>query len=351
MTLAAGSSRVDSSSDHHDAEAQARIWRLGLGFAALGAVLFSGKAILVKLAYRYGVDPTTLIALRMAYALPWFVLIAWWDQRRRVQARVASSAWMPSARSAVADSNGSPAALAAPPIADHLQPLSRRDGLKIIGVGLLGYYMASYLDFLGLQYITAGFERVILYLNPTLVLLMSVVLFKQALVRRQLLALAISYAGVLLVFYHDLQVEQGQQVALGAALVFASAVSYALYLIFSGELVKRIGTIRLTALASTVACLACIAQFLVLNPLAALAQPWQVHALSLLNATACTVLPVFLVMLAIARVGPSVTSQTGMIGPVSTLTLAWWFLGESVSATQLFGTAVVVAGVALLSRR
>ena len=163
--------------------------RRGLLFALAGAVLFSGKAIIVKLAYRHGVDAVTLIMYRMLFALPLFVAIAWWAGR------------------------GKPA-------------LTRRELGVVAGLGFTGYYLASYLDFLGLQYISASLERLILYLNPTLVLFLGVVLFKQRVTARRLLALAVSYAGVLVVFGHEVTLA-GAQTALGAALVFASAVSYA----------------------------------------------------------------------------------------------------------------------------
>ncbi len=286
----------------------------GLALAATGSVLFSLKAIIVKLSYRYGVDPVTLIALRMAFALPFFVVAAWLAGRG----------------------------------AEHR--LGRRDALPILGMGLVGYYLASFLDFIGLQYISAGLERVILYLNPTLVILLSMVLLKKRIVPLEWIALAMAYAGVLFVFWHDLSVT-GENVPLGAALVFASALAYAIYLVAGGQLVGRIGAIRLTAWASIVACGACLAQAFVLDAAALVNQPAQVYGLSMLNAVFCTVVPVFLVMMGVARVGSSAAAQTGMLGPAATIGLAALLLGEPVSATQLFGTAIVLAGVFLLTMK
>jgi drug/metabolite transporter (DMT)-like permease len=142
----------------------------------------------------------------------------------------------------------------------------------------------------------------------------------------------------------------GSDVALGAGLVFTSAVSYALYLVYSGEEVKRLGALRLTGLATSVACLLCIAQFLLLRPLAALAVAPEVIWLSLLNATACTFAPVLMVMMAIERVGATMVSQTGMVGPLSTIAMSVLLLGEPFTAWLAAGTLLVLAGIWLLAR-
>jgi drug/metabolite transporter (DMT)-like permease len=285
----------------------------GLLLAAGGAVAFSGKAIIVKLAYRHGVDAVTLIMLRMLFALPLFVALAWWAGR------------------------GRPA-------------LTARDWRFVAGLGFCGYYLASFLDFAGLQYVSAGFERLILYLNPTLVLLLGALLFKRRFGARELAALAVSYAGVALVFAHEARLE-GPNVVLGALLVFASAISYAVYLVYSGEEVRRLGSLRLTGLATTVACLLCIAQFALLRPLGSVLEVApEVVWLSLLNATACTFAPVLMVMMAIERIGATVASQTGMIGPMSTIVMGAAILGEPITAWVAAGTALVLAGVWMLTR-
>ena len=284
----------------------------GLLLASVGAVAFSGKAIIVKLAYRHGVDAVTLIMYRMLFALPLFVLLAWWAGR------------------------GRPA-------------LARRDLGIVALLGFSGYYLASFLDFAGLQYISASLERLILYLNPTLVLALGALLYGRRVTARQLAALAVSYAGVLLVFGHEVQLS-GRDTLLGAALVFASALSYAVYLVLSGEHVQRLGALRLTGWATSVACVLCIAQFLLLRPLEAAAVAPEVIALSLLNATLCTFAPVIMVMMAIERIGATLTAQTGMIGPLSTLLLGVWLLGEPFNAWIAAGTLLVLAGVALLAR-
>jgi drug/metabolite transporter (DMT)-like permease len=286
----------------------------------LGSIAFSGKAIIVKLAYRHGLDAVTLIMYRMLFALPLFVLLSWWASRGQA-------------------------------------PLTRRDWIAVVGLGFCGYYLASFLDFAGLQYISASLERLILYLNPTLVLALGVFLFKKKVTTRALVAMAVSYSGVLLVFGHELLSAnsqtsgQGSATALGAVLVFGSAVSYAVYLTFSGEEVQRLGALRLTGLATSVACLLCIAQFFLLRPVSAMAVAPEVIWLSLLNATACTFAPVVMVMLAIERIGATMTAQTGMIGPLATLLMGVVILGEPFTAWIAVGTALVLLGVWLLARR
>jgi drug/metabolite transporter (DMT)-like permease len=286
--------------------------RRGLLLAGLGAVAFSGKAIIVKLAYRYGVDAVTLIMYRMLFALPLFVVLAWWAGR------------------------GKPA-------------LTWRDARAILGLGFCGYYLASFLDFAGLRYISASLERLILYLNPTLVLALGAFLFHKKVTRTQILALAVSYCGVLCVFARETSL-QGTDVPLGAALVFGSAASYAVYLSYSGEEVKRLGALRLTGLATTVACLICIAQFLLLRPISSMAVPAAVLWLSVLNATLCTFAPVLMVMMAIERIGASLTAQTGTIGPLSTILMAVILLDEPFTAWVAAGTVLVLAGIWLLTR-
>jgi drug/metabolite transporter (DMT)-like permease len=286
--------------------------------AVFGAIAFSGKAIIVKLAYRYGVDAVTLIMLRMLFALPFFLAIAWWTSRPK----------------------------------DGVAPvaLSRKDWLGVVWLGVTGYYLASYLDFAGLAYISASLERLILYLNPTLVLLLGLVLYGRKIGRHQTVGMAISYSGVLLVFGHEITLT-GADVALGSLLVLLSAVSYAIYLSYSGELVKRLGSLRLVGLATSVACALCIGQFLLLRPLGSLATVApEVVWLSVLNATVCTVVPVLMVMMAIERIGSGLAAQVGMVGPMSTITMGVLLLGEPFTGWVVAGTVLVVAGVFVVSR-
>jgi drug/metabolite transporter (DMT)-like permease len=220
----------------------------------------------------------------------------------------------------------------------------------VVGLGFCGYYLASFLDFAGLQYITASLERLILYLNPTLVMLLGWLLFKRRVTRGQLAAFALSYLGILVVFGAELSLE-GRDVLLGSALVFGSALSYAVYLVYSGQEVQRLGSLRLTGLATSVACVLCILQYLVLRPVgSALDLPAAVWGLSVLNAVACTFAPVLMIMMAIERVGASVASQAGMVGPVFTILLGALLLGEPFTVWVAAGTVLVMAGVAWLAK-
>ncbi len=284
----------------------------GFVLAMLGAIAFSGKAIIVKLAYRHGVDAVTLIMYRMLFALPLFAAMAWWASRGRAA-------------------------------------LTRRDWAGVLGLGFCGYYLASFLDFAGLAYISASLERLILYLTPTLVLLLGFLLYGRRIGRVQAAGAALSYLGVLLVFGHEVTLA-GADVAWGSLLVFLSAVSYATYLSYSGELVQRLGSLRLVGLATSVACVLCIAQFLLLRPIAAAQVAPEVLWLSLLNATACTAVPVLLVMMAVERIGAGTTAQVGMVGPLSTILLGVWLLGEPFTGWILAGTVLVLAGILVFSR-
>jgi drug/metabolite transporter (DMT)-like permease len=256
---------------------------------------------------------------RMLFALPIFAVMAWWASRGK-------------------------------------EALTRKDWLGVLGLGFTGYYLASYLDFAGLAYISAALERLILYINPTLVLILGWLLYKKKMSSKQIGAMALSYAGILLVFGHELSIQNVSTVASsstawGAFLVFASAVSYAIYLSYSGEMVKRLGSLRLVGLATTVACLLCIAQFAVSRPLSAMVVAPQVLWLSLLNATLCTALPVLAVMMAIERIGAPLAAQTGMIGPMSTILMGVFILGEPLNAWIIAGTVLVLSGVYWVSRK
>jgi drug/metabolite transporter (DMT)-like permease len=192
-------------------------------------------------------------------------------------------------------------------------------------------------------------ERLILYLNPTLVVLLGWAVYKKPIHPIRMLAMAISYSGVMLVFSHELSFA-GTNVALGGSLVFASAVSYAVYLLYSGQLVQRIGSLRLVGWATSVACVCCIAQFVVLRPLSAAVVPVEVLWLGVLNAVACTVAPVLMVMMAIERIGAALTAQTGMIGPMSTIALGVLLLDEPLNMWIGVGTLLVVSGVFIVSK-
>ena len=283
----------------------------GVFFAMAGAIGFSGKAIIVKLSYQYGVDAVQVIFYRMAFAMPFFLALAAWAGR------------------------GQPA-------------LTRQQWLTILSLGFSGYYLASMLDFMGLQYISASLERLILYLNPTIVVVLTWLLFGRRASRAQWVGMGISYAGVFLVFGHELGLE-GWSTAWGALLVLLSTLSYAYYLMVSGEMIRQVGSLRVVGLATAVACVLCIAQFFVLRTPEALAVPGPVIALGALNAAACTALPVLLVMLGVERLGAGLASQTGMVGPMATIAMGIVVLDEPFNRWIVAGTLLVLAGVAWAS--
>ncbi len=291
--------------------------RAGIVLAILAAFGFSFKAILVKLAYPYGVDAITLLALRMSFALPVFLWVG------------------------LAASRGAPV-------------LSARDWLGIVFMGLTGYYGASIFDFLGLQYISAGLERLILFTYPTLTMLFGMALTRRAPGGRELGALALCYAGIGAAFWHDLQIaDDNATIWLGGGLVFASAVCYAVYLTGSAGLIGRLGTARFAALATLASTFAVFGHFFAVQPepVIALQQPWPVYGYALAMGLFSTALPVFALSAAIRQLGSSRVALVSMLGPLATIVLAAWLLGEPISLAQIFGAALVVAGVALVSRR
>ncbi|WP_230409625.1 DMT family transporter [Undibacterium fentianense] len=281
--------------------------------AIIGAILFSTKAIVAKLLYRYQLDAVTVIAFRMLFSLPVFACVAIWQARRHPK-------------------------------------LDAIDRWRLLLLGLLGYYLSSFLDFLGLQFISAGLERLILFLTPSFVLTIHVIWFKRRVRSIEFLSLGLAYLGIVLVFMHDLSF-LGTSVVLGSGLVLGSAIAYASYLILSGEMVARIGPLRLVSYAMCVSSIACLLQFVLLKPLSTLVQPQVVLSLSFVNAIVCTVFPVFLTMFAIQRIGAATASQAGMIGPVSTLILGVFILNEPISGWQIVGSCLVMIGMYLLSKK
>jgi drug/metabolite transporter (DMT)-like permease len=286
---------------------------LGVAFALLAAIGFSAKAILVKLAYLDSVDAITLLALRMAFSVPFFVGVALWARRH------------------------------------HAEPLNQHDRMLVLGLGLIGYYLSSFLDFLGLQYISAGLERLILFLYPTMTVILTALVYKRAIGSKTLAAMALCYAGILLVFMHDMGVKQGGSVVLGALLVFGSTLSYSTYLVGAGHAIARIGAMRFTAYAMVVASAASLLQFGVMRPLSALDLSVRVYELAIAMAIFSTVLPVFFLGYAIRRIGSGSASLIGTIGPVSTIYMAYAILGESISLLQIAGSSLVLVGVVIIS--
>ena len=287
---------------------------LGAAMVAVAAIAFSGKAVIIKLAYRHGVDAVTLLSLRMLLSAPLFALLAWHAATR-----------------------------------PGVKPLAAPDLGAVAAAGFIGYYLASYFDFLGLQYITAALERLLLFLYPTFVLIFSAMLFGRRITGRDVAALALSYLGIGVVFGHDLATQQGN-VALGAFWVLLSALFYAAYLLGTGRLVGRVGSLRFACYAGLVSCLAVAVHFAVTREVASIfRQPAPVYWLSLLMAVVSTVMPIVLTSEGIRRIGASHASMIGSLGPVATIFLGFAFLGEAITLVQVGGAALVLAGVLAIS--
>jgi drug/metabolite transporter (DMT)-like permease len=287
---------------------------IGPLFAIVGTLGFSFKAILIKLAYAWHpIDATTLLALRMLYAAPFFIAMAWWAGRDAAR-------------------------------------IPRSDAVRLVALGFTGYYLASLLDFAGLMYISAALERLVLYLYPTIVVLLSALVLRKPIGRRALVALALSYAGIVLVFWHDLRVTgDTRAIATGGALVFGSALLYAIYLVGAGGIIGRLGSMRFIAWAMLASTVFVFSQFLLTRPLAALDVPPRIHALTLAMAIFATVLPTWMIAESIRRLGANQSSLVGSLGPVFTIGLGAMILGEPTHPIQLAGAALVLGGVMLVS--
>lgn len=284
-------------------------------YAVLAALGFSFKAIFVKLAYAAGpVDAVTLLALRMGLSLPLFAWLVWASRR--------------------------PASI----------PLTLGDGFRVAVLGLLGYYLSSLFDFYGLQFISAGLERLILFTYPTLVLVFQAIAMRERPTPRTLLAMGLCYLGLGIAFVHDLGAAGGgHAVLVGSLWVFASAVTYALYYSGTGMMLKRMGSMRMAGLCGSASSLMVLAHYLLVADVTQLAQlPAAVWADAAMMALFSTVLPIYWVALAIQRLGPTHTAAVGNLGPVLTMLASWAILSEAISGYQIAGLVLVLLGVSRL---
>jgi drug/metabolite transporter (DMT)-like permease len=287
-------------------------------YAVAGVLGFSFKAILIKLAYAWApVDPVTLLTLRMLYSAPFFVAIAWWSGRAR-----------------------------------GAEPIAARDWRLLLALGFVGYYLSSLLDFLGLQYVSASLERLVLFLYPTIVVVLSAIFLSQPVRPRAVVALALSYSGIALAVWHDVRITGDPgAIALGSALVFGGALGYAIYLVAAGGIIGRLGSSRFIAWAMLASTAFIALHFAFTRPPVALNVPLSIHALTLAMAVFCTVLPTWMIAEAVRRIGASTSSLIGSLGPIFTIGFGALLLDEPVHALQLVGVALVLAGVILVSRR
>jgi drug/metabolite transporter (DMT)-like permease len=278
----------------------------------VGVLAFSFRPILIKLSYgAHPVSPVTLLFLRMTLSLPFFLAIGWWLRNQEPR-------------------------------------LERRDWLAVAGLGFIGYYAASFLDFIGLQWVGAGVGRLILYLFPTLVVVLSFFFLRKPPTRRELIALAVSYAGIVLVVFSQVSVEN-RLFALGAAFVFAAALCYAVYLVAGSQVVKRVGSMRFTAYSTVVATVPAVIQFVITESVQSLHLPGAVWGYAIVLATVSTVLPLFLQAEALNRIGANHFALIGAIGPVSVAVTSALGLDEPFTWVQALGGALVIFGVLLVS--
>lgn len=289
-----------------------RSW--GVVFALAGVLCFSLRPILIKLSYAAAaVTPTTLLFLRMAISLPFFAAVGFY-------------------------------------LRNNQPGLRGRDWAAVAGLGFLGYYAASFLDFIGLQYVGAGVGRLILFLYPMLVLTLSFFFLHKVPTRREIAALLLSYAGIALVVSDQIGTSgEGQLFLFGVLLVFASALCYAAYLVAGSQIVKRIGSMRFTAYSMAVATVPAFIQFFALEPAGALTLPASVWVYAVILATVSTVLPLFLQAEALKRIGATEFALVGAVSPVSVAVMSALGLGEPFGPRQMTGAALVIGGVLLVS--
>jgi drug/metabolite transporter (DMT)-like permease len=291
--------------------------------ALAGTIAFAFRPVVVKFAYfadggEQLVSATTLLFLRMTLALPFFLMLAWWVRRSH-------------------------------PESPRLGP---RDWLAVAGLGLVGYYLASLLDFLGLQFIPAGFARLLMFVYPTIVVILSALFLKKHPSKSELAALAITYTGVAIVLSDRLgATPEDRRFLIGALLVFAASLSYAVYLVAGSAVVQRLGSARFTAYTMIASTVPAVLQFAVLETPAALQLPASVWGYAVVLATVCTVLPVFFVAEALKRIGANHFALIGALGPVTTVLADFALLGGSLGAAQILGAALVISGVLLVTVR
>lgn len=288
----------------------------GMVLATLGIFLFSAKAILVKVAYRYEVDAVSLLLLRMMFSMPVYLVIAAWHYRRPRPAQI-----------------------------------YRRDYVSIVFLGFVGYYLASYFDFLGLKYISASLERLILFAYPTIVILISAIVFRKKIMSNQWLAIIITYLGIMVTFMPDIGSDTAGGFWWGSALIFMSAFTYAMFIAGSGNLIPRFGSVYFTALTMTVSCVCVIAHHVVTSGFVWEQLPTEIYIIAFCMAVFSTIIPSFLVSEAIKKMGSSNFAIVGSLGPVSTIILAVIFIQEVITVYQLIGTAIVIGGISVLKMK
>lgn len=299
-----------------DTPARPAIPLTGYALGAAGAILFASKGIIIKLAYEEGIDPETLLALRMGFSLPFYLVIG---ALAIIQIKARGEA-MPAGKIMVQSAL----------------------------VGALGYWFSSYVDFLGLQYISASFSRLILFTYPLFVVLFGALLFGQPIKLRAVWAFAASYIGLALIFLQNFS-HSGSSTVHGALLVSLAAMSFALYQLMARKLLFSIGSGLFTCIAMISASFVALGQFALVRPISALAVSPHVLTLSIMIAIGATVLPTFLMNAALSRISAQANSMISTVSPVATMVLAFLILGEGATALEMAGAVVVMASVGLFT--
>ncbi|CAN5913328.1 DMT family transporter [soil metagenome] len=281
---------------------------------AASSLFFCSKAVFVKLAYRYGLDAVTVLALRMSLALPFFLIGGWLDARH------------------------------------NPRPIASGDWARLALLGFFGWYLSSIVNFMGLKHVSVGLERMILYTYPSIVVLGSVLFFKKPLRWGVVIAMLVSYVGIIIGYHAEASISTTDKTFLGASLIFASAMSYAVFVLLSGQLVERIGAVRFTSCVVGFSCLFILIHFAVTHPVIALFQlPRGAYGCGIALAIAGTVIPSYLFSIGLKRAGSQAFSVIGMVGPLGTVVLAWMLLGESINLVQVSGLVLTLAGGVMVS--
>lgn len=285
----------------------------GIAIGVLGVILFSSKAVMVKIAYKYESDAISILLLRMLFSFPFYVVIAYVYRHKK---------------SAVT--------------------LVKKDYAWVVFFGFIGYYLASYFDFVGLTYIKASLERIILFLYPTVVIILNRLFLKQPITSVQVAAIGITYLGIILAFFDEVAITASNSY-LGGFFVFLSAITYASYLVGSGWLIPKFGVIKFTAYAMLVSCFCVFIHYAIISKIDLFGFSWQVYVLGFLIAVFATVIPSFLVSTSIKMISSSNFAIVAGVGPISTIVLAAIFLNETLTFLQMFGASIVIAGIVLMS--
>lgn len=287
----------------------------GVILVLAGAICYATKAIFVKLAFRYGVDGITMLTFRMLFSLPFYVAVLLYISRR-----------------------------------EKAPEVQRSDYVNLVIAGLFGYYLASFFDFYGLQFISASLERLILFIYPTMTLFFGWLLYRRPIRRIQLLAILISYAGIAVAFRSDMAYTAADNLFKGAVLVFFAAITYAFYLAKSDVTIRSMGSIRFTCYSLILSCAAVFIHYAVVHEIDLFRYEWPVYLYALLIAVIATVIPTFLMAEGIKHIGSNNMSILASIGPVVTIVLSTFILDEPFTGMHLLGTVLVLSGIVLIGR-